>query len=50
MFEEIIRDKKDTYVISDHRYFYDVIDNQFLERSLEVRKKNKLKTKMLFPT
>lgn len=50
MFEEIIRDKKDTYVISDHRYFYDVIDNQFLEKSLEIRKKYKLKTKMLFPT
>lgn len=50
MFNEIISDKKDMYVMSDHRYFYDVIDNQFLEKSLETRKKNKLKTKMLFPT
>lgn len=50
MFNEIISDKKDMYVMSDHRYFYDVIDNQFLERSLKIRKTNKLKTKMLFPT
>lgn len=49
MFNEIINDKKDMYVISDHKYFYDVVDNQFLERSLEIRKKNKLKIKMLFP-
>jgi hypothetical protein len=50
MFDEILSDKKDVFVMSDHRYFYDVIDNQFLEKSLEVRKKYKLKTKMLFPT
>jgi len=50
MFEEILSDKKDVYVMSDHRYFYDVIDNQFLEKSLEARKKHKLHTKMLFPT
>jgi hypothetical protein len=37
------------YVLSDHSYFYDVIDNQFLEKSLELRKKYKLNTKMLFP-
>ena len=49
MFDEILWDKKDMYVLSDHSYFYDVIDNQFLERSLELRKKHKLNTKMLFP-
>ncbi len=49
MFNEIINDEKNMYVMSDHKYFYDVIDNQFLEKSLEIRKKNKLITKMLFP-
>jgi hypothetical protein len=49
MFDEIINDRKNMYVMSDHKYFYDVVDNQFLEKFLERRKKNKLITKMLFP-
>lgn len=49
MIDEIIRDAQDMYILCDSRHFYDLIDNQFLERSLAIRKKHNLTVKMLFP-
>ncbi|NOZ44884.1 MAG: hypothetical protein GXP45_07225 [bacterium] len=50
MINEVIGDKEDVLVMSDAKHFYDLIDNDFLERSLELRNKSKLDIKMLFPS
>ncbi len=49
MINEIVSDKQNIFVMCDSRYFYDLIDNQFLEKTLEMRQKNNLTAKMLFP-
>ena len=50
MLSEIIKDKMNVNIMSDGQHFYDLIDNNFLEKSLEIRKKYHLEISMIFPT
>lgn len=47
---EIKQDKVDVALMSDGQHFYDLIDNDFLEKSLDVRKKHNIKMRLIFPT
>lgn len=47
---EIKQDKKDACILSDGQHFYDLIDNDFLETSLDIRKRYKLTIRMIFPS
>ena len=49
MTNEIIKDETNTFVISDAQHFYDLIDNEFLERSLKMRQHKNLTIQMVFP-
>lgn len=49
MLNEVMKDKKNMYVISDSQHFYDLIDNNFLEESHKIRQKNKIEVQMVFP-
>lgn len=46
---EVLQDKKDMNIISDSQHFNDLIDNNFLEKSLEVRNSHNLNVRMIFP-
>ncbi len=50
MLNEVIQDKEDMNVISDSQHFNDLIDNDFLEKSLAIRNKYHLNIKMIFPS
>lgn len=47
---ELIYDKEDIYIMSDGQHFYDLIDNDFLEQSVNLRSKNNINVKLLFPS
>lgn len=47
---EIKQDKKDVSLMSDGQHFYDLIDNDFLEKSLDIRGKYKITMRLIFPT
>lgn len=50
MLSEIKKDQQDIVIMSDGQHFYELIDNDFLEKTLELRNKKKLNVKLLFPT
>jgi hypothetical protein len=50
MLSEIRQDKKDLSIMSDGQYFYELIDNNFLEQSLELRNKKNIGVRLLFPS
>jgi len=50
MLAEIKKDQQDVSIMSDGQHFYELIDNDFLEKTLELRKKKELKVQLLFPT
>ena len=50
MLAEIKKDQQDVSIMSDGQHFYELIDNNFLEKTLELRKKKELKVQLLFPT
>jgi len=50
MLSEIKKDKQDVHIMSDGQHFYELIDNDFLEKTLELRNKKKLNVQLLFPT
>jgi hypothetical protein len=35
--------------MSDGQHFYDLIDNDFLEKSLDIREKHKIAMRLIFP-
>lgn len=47
---ELINDKQNIYIMSDGQHFYDLVDNEFLESSVKLRKSNNIKVKLLFPS
>lgn len=47
---EIIQDRTDIWIMSDGQHFYDLIDNDFLERSLVMRKQYGIHVSLLFPS
>jgi hypothetical protein len=47
---EIKQDKADVALMSDGQHFYDLIDTDFLEQSLDIRKKHKITMRLMFPT
>ena len=49
MIREIMSDKENVNIMSDGQHFYDLIDNDFLEKTLELRQKKKLSVQLLFP-
>lgn len=49
MLSEIKKDQHDIAIMSDGQHFYELIDNDFLEKTLELRNKKKLNVKLLFP-
>lgn len=50
MLSEITHDRTDVCMMSDGQHFYDLIDNDFLEKSLATREKYHIKVQMIFPT
>lgn len=49
MMTEIMQDKLDVSIISDGQHFYDLVDNDFLEKTLTIRQKNQVSIRMMFP-
>ena len=49
MLSEIKLDKEDISIMSDGQHFYELIDNDFLEKTIELRNKKKLNVQLLFP-
>jgi len=49
MISEIKKDKEDIAIMSDGQHFYELIDNDFLEKTLDLRQKKKLHVQLLFP-
>jgi hypothetical protein len=49
MMTEIMQDKVDVSIISDGQHFYDLVDNDFLEKTLTIRQKNQVSIRMMFP-
>jgi len=49
MMSEIIKDGQNVSIISDGQHFYELIDNELLEKSLKMRKENNLTISMIFP-
>jgi hypothetical protein len=47
---EIKQDRKDVFIMSDGQHFYDLIDNDFLETSLDMRKRYNLNISLIFPS
>ena len=47
---EIKQDRKDVALMSDGQHFYDLIDNDFLEKSLDIRNKHNITMRLIFPT
>lgn len=47
---ELKQDKKDIALMSDGQHFYDLIDNDFLEKTIQIRKKNNIHVRLIFPT
>jgi len=47
---EIKQDKVDVALMSDGQHFYDLIDTDFLEKSLDIRKKYKIHMRLIFPS
>ena len=47
---EIKQNKHDVALMSDGQHFYDLIDNDFLEKSLDIRKKHAITMRLIFPT
>lgn len=47
---ELIYDKENIYIMSDGQHFYDLVDNEFLESSVQLRKQNNIKVRLLFPS
>ena len=50
MLSEIKKDKKNISIMSDGQHFYELVDNEFLEESLELRNKKELWVRLIFPT
>ncbi len=50
MMRELIEDQEDIYMMSDGQHFHDLIDNNFLEKSLHIRQKYSLTVQMMFPS
>jgi hypothetical protein len=50
MMRELIEDQEDIYMMSDGQHFHDLIDNNFLEKSLHIRQKYNLTVQMMFPS
>lgn len=50
MLSEIKKDAEDIAIMSDGQHFYELIDNDFLEKTLDLRNKKKLHVQLLFPT
>ena len=49
MLNEIKKDVEDLSIMSDGQHFYELIDNNFLEKTLNLRQKKNLKVKLMFP-
>jgi len=50
MVHEMITDREDVALVSDGQHFYDLIDNDFLDKSLLMRQKYNVSVRMMFPT
>ena len=50
MMNEIKKDKNDVAIMSDGQHFYSLIDNDFLDKTLDLRRKKGIKVRLLFPT
>ena len=46
---EIKQDRQDAALMSDGQHFYDLIDNDFLEKSVDIRQRYKIRLRMIFP-
>ena len=46
---EMVQDRKHITIMSDGQHFYDLIDNDFLEQSVEIRRQTKIDVRMMFP-
>lgn len=49
MLNEIKKDALDISIMSDGQHFYELVDNDFLEKTLNLRQKKNLKVKLMFP-
>lgn len=47
---EIKKDGVDISIMSDGQHFYELIDNDFLEQTLDLRRKKKIAVRMMFPS
>jgi hypothetical protein len=47
---EIKADASDISIMSDGQHFYELIDNDFLEQTLDLRRKQKISVRMMFPS
>lgn len=50
MLAEIKQDASDIAIMSDRQHFYELIDNNFLEQSLDLRNKKNVNVRLLFPS
>jgi len=50
MLNEIKKDKNDVSIMSDGQHFYSLVDNDFLDKTLILRRKQGIKVRLLFPT
>lgn len=50
MINEIKKDKNDVSIMSDGQHFYSLIDNDFLDQTVELRIKKGIKVRLLFPS